>query len=132
MLSHKITGLDAMRHRLETLPDAARSTVSSALSSLGQEVSAEIQAMFDHALPGVSAPGTPPADASGRLAASVSIDTDPENARSVVSVSAPFAFFLEYGTVRMAARPFLRPAALRAGRGALARLATALRQGLQT
>ncbi len=129
--SHKITGLDAMRRRLEALPDVARSAAAATLSGVAREVSAEIRATLDHASAGVSAPGTQPSDPSGRLAASISVDDDPENARSVVAVSSPVAHFLEFGTNRMAARPFLRPAALRAGRGAKALLAAALRQALK-
>ena len=131
ILSHKVTGVEAMRRRFAALPDAARRAAATALIEVAQGASAEIQAALDHAAPGVSAPGAPPADASGRLAASVSVRNDPETARSVVVVSAPFAHFLEFGTVRMAARPFLRPAALRAGRGATALLAAALRRGLK-
>ena len=130
IVSHTITGLDAMRRRLEALPGAARSAAAAALSDVAQTVSAEIRATLDQATPGASLPGAPPADASGRLAASISVDTDPDAVRSVVTVSAPFAQFLEFGTIRMAARPFLRPAALRAQRSAKVRLAEALRRGL--
>ena len=130
ILSHKITGLDAMRRRLEALSGAARSATAAALSDVAEGVSAEIQATLDRTTPGVSLPGAPPADPAGRLAASVSVDTDPDALRSVVTVSAPFAQFLEFGTIRMAARPFLRPAALRAQRSAKVLLAEALRRGL--
>ena len=130
IFSHKILGLDAMRRRLEALPDAAKSAAALALSDVARGVAREIQATLDQATPSVSRPGGPPADPSGRLAASVSVDDDPSGTRSVVRVSAPFGHFLEFGTVRMAARPFLRPAALRAGRDAKALLAQALRRSL--
>ena len=128
---HKITGLDAMRRHLEALSGAARSAAAAALSDVAKGVSAEVRATLDQATPGASLTGAPPADPSGRLAASVSVDDDPDAVRSVVTVSAPFAQFLEFGTVRMAARPFLRPAALRAQRSAKVLLAEALRRGLK-
>ncbi len=130
IFSHRITGLEAMRRRLETLSGVARSAAAAALSDVAQGVSAEVRATLDQATLGASLPGASPADSSGQLAASVSVDDDPDAARSVVTVSAPFAQFLEFGTIRMAARPFLRPAALRAQRSAKVLLAEALRRGL--
>lgn len=131
IVSHQITGLEAMRRHLDALSAAARSATAAALSDVAQGVAAEIRATLDQATSGASLPGAPPADPSGRLAASVSVDTDPDAARSVVTVSAPLAQFLEFGTVRMAARPFLRPAVLRAHGTAKARLAQTLRRGLK-
>ena len=131
IFSHRITGLEAMRRRLQTLSGAARSAAAATLSDVAQDVSAEIQATLDQATPGVSLPGAPPVDHAGQLAASVSVDDDPDAARSVVTVSAPFAHFLEFGTARMAARPFLRPAALRARRTAKALISEAQRRGLK-
>ena len=48
---------------------------------------------------------------AGTLADSISSGRDPEIGGAVVTVSAPYAADVEFGTSRMAARPFLRPAA---------------------
>ena len=51
---------------------------------------------------------------TGRLKAALAWESRPRSLRAVMGTADPQAFywkFLEYGTVRMAARPFLRPAA---------------------
>jgi HK97 gp10 family phage protein len=56
-----------------------------------------------------SAPGQAPASDTGRLANSIFFDTrGPLTA--VVGSNVVYALYLEYGTTRMAARPFFRPA----------------------
>lgn len=78
-----------------------------------------------------SAPGEPPNRDTGQLDQSV-IARRRGRVRSEVSANAPYALFLEFGTSRMAERPFMRPATRRtrrqittlvqrAVRGALAR-----------
>lgn len=56
-----------------------------------------------------SAPGQAPARLTGALAGSVGVKRSFMSA--IVYVSTKYAAHLEYGTVNMAARPFLRPAA---------------------
>lgn len=131
-VSHRTSGLDALRRRLTALPDAARMAAAPALQDVAEGVADEVRAALDgEARVGPSAPGTPPADVSGRLAGSVAVTTDPGSGRAAVTVSSPHAVFLEYGKARMAARPFLRPAALEARRVAVAILAAALRRGMK-
>lgn len=149
-VSHRISGLDGLRRRLAALPEAARAAATPALHEVAEGVADEVRAALDGgARVGPSAPGTPPADASGggglgpgpakqvrevsagRLAGSIAVAAEPGLGRAAVTVSAPYAVFLEYGTARMTARPFLRPAALEAGREAVAVLAAALRRGLK-
>ena len=132
ILSHHMAGLDAMRRRLTDLPVKARNATAGALKDVAEGVAADVRATLvetTQAGDGPSRPGTPPADRSGALAASVSVDSDRDGPRSDVTVAAPFAIFLEYGTVRMMARPFLRPLALRAESSAKTLLAAALRRG---
>ena len=121
-------GLDALRRRLAALPAEAEAAVRPAMEGVAEDVAAAVRASLV-AGAGPSAPGHAPHDPSGRLAASVSATAT--DGGSAVTVAAPEAVALEYGTLRMAARPFLRPAAQRAGPGALARLAAALRDGLR-
>lgn len=57
-----------------------------------------------------SAPGEPPAPDTGFLMRSIGTSVDPETLVGTVSFTARYARALEYGTARMAARPFARPA----------------------
>ena len=56
-----------------------------------------------------SAPGEAPAVDTGNLWNSIQIDF-PDELRAEVGVGAPYAPFLEYGTSKMAPRPFFWPA----------------------
>lgn len=57
-----------------------------------------------------SAPGEPPASDTGRLANSITTSYDQEKLIGVVSANTEYAPYLEYGTSKMEARPFMRPA----------------------
>ena len=59
-----------------------------------------------------SAPGQPPASDTGRLANSITFDRE-GSLTAVVGSALVYALYLEYGTRRMAARPFFEPAAER-------------------
>ena len=124
----RAAGLEALRRRIPALPSAAQAAVTPGFEALAEAAADELRAGLG-AGPGPSAPGSAPDDPSGRLAASVSAAFS--DGGSAVTVAAPEAVFLEYGTVRMAARPFLRPAAARAGARSLAILKAAFRAGLR-
>lgn len=130
----RAAGLDALRRRLAALPDRARAAAVPGFEALADAAAVEVRASLG-AGPDPSAPGAAPDDRAGRLAAAVS--AGPTAVGSAVTVgtadvAAPEAAFLEYGTVRMAPRPFLRPAAARAGARGLGLLKEALRAGLRT
>jgi HK97 gp10 family phage protein len=57
-----------------------------------------------------SAPGQPPASDTGRLVSSFLSEPGSEPLSYDVRANAMYAGFLEFGTSRMAPRPFLRPA----------------------
>lgn len=57
-----------------------------------------------------SAPGEPPANDHGFLANYINADIDYSELTANLRASAPYAVNLEYGTRKMAARPFFRPA----------------------
>ena len=59
-----------------------------------------------------SSAGNPPRVDTGALVASVSVKTDADGLGSAVGSNIEYAASLEFGTSRMAARPFLHPAAL--------------------
>lgn len=58
-----------------------------------------------------SAPGESPATDTGALVRSIRVDHQPGSGVADVVAAARYAAFLEFGTRKMAARPFLRPAA---------------------
>lgn len=57
-----------------------------------------------------SAPGEAPANDYGRLLNSIRTDYDLTTCVGTVTASTKYAAFLEYGTARMAPRPYMRPA----------------------
>lgn len=57
-----------------------------------------------------SSPGNPPAPDTGALIRSIQVEHEPGSLRARVVVGAKYAKELEFGTRKMAARPFLRPA----------------------
>ena len=118
------SGIADMKRRLAGLPGLAKSEAHEALRRTGADVVAAARA-------GLAAG---PHDPSGTLAASLSGTLDEGASRVSVASSAPYAGFLEYGTRRMGARPFLRPAiaatregAFQHARDALARLSARLK-----
>ena len=58
-----------------------------------------------------SAPGEPPANDTGRLASSLRAEVSTEALTASLIAGTTYAIHLEYGTTKMAARPFMRPAA---------------------
>ena len=73
-----------------------------------------------------SRPGTPPADPSGALTRSLFAEIEADGALRVGS-DHPAAAWLEYGTRKMSARPFLEPALISLRPRLSALLTTALR-----
>lgn len=57
----------------------------------------------------VSVPGRPPAEKSGKLKRSIAFEIDKPNLEMVVGTNLEYAKYLELGTSKMEARPFLRP-----------------------
>jgi HK97 gp10 family phage protein len=57
-----------------------------------------------------SAPGQPPAQDLGFLSNSIRAEAGPHQSSVDLVASAPYAVHLEYGTRKMAPRPFMRPA----------------------
>ena len=62
--------------------------------------------------PPASSPGDPPHRRTGRLRASVASEVDADTLTAVVGAPGKVAYWLETGTRKMAARPFVRPALL--------------------
>lgn len=101
-------GLAGLKRRLAALPEAARTAANEALRDVGEDLTAAIKRALGSSA--VSKPGSPPGDPTGGLAAALSAAVDAETSRLRITAASPHALFIEYGTRRMAARPFLRPA----------------------
>lgn len=117
-------GLAALERRLTALPEVARGAVNAALRDIGADVTAVIRRTLGASA--VSEPGRPPRDPTGELAASLSAVVEDETSTLRIAAASPHAPFLEYGTRRMAARPFLRPAVAAATPEAKAQLREAV------
>ncbi len=130
-ITHKPRGLDALRNQLSALPGVSRIAAAQALDDIAESAAGEVQHGLQHSL-GIgpharSVPGAPPADPKGRLAAAVTAARAADGTGTSVTVDLPFARDLEFGTAKVAARPFLRPAMLRSAGAAKAVLGEALR-----
>lgn len=77
-----------------------------------------------------SAPGQPPATDTGNLVNSITFERDRSERRPVYSVGTDeqYGGWLEFGTMRMAARPWLRPAVKASVRGMAKRIADRIRR----
>lgn len=74
-----------------------------------------------------SKPGEPPSNDSGVLANNIEV-TQPETLEVVISSNAPYASALEFGSSKMGARPYFRPARDRKKKEARAKFAKAVDQ----
>lgn len=115
----KITGNKAFSARLKRLsgPEATRQ-IGAALFAGGNILETEAAiSITNGAVSGkghvASAPGEPPNNDTGVLAGNIeTVQVSP--LRVEVSSNAPYSAALEFGTSKMAERPFMRPAAAKA------------------
>jgi HK97 gp10 family phage protein len=110
----RLRGFDALRQRLSRLAratdDACAQAAASSAAAMAEDIRRSLSPSAANAR--VSAPGEPPASHSGRLRRGVRADSDGAAGSVMVgpSTGAPYAAALEFGTRRMAARPFILPA----------------------
>lgn len=128
----RITGVDRHLRRLRQTRAAIRREVGKAVGLSAELVATEAAASIsegsasgpDHV---PSAPGEPPNADTGRLDGHITTVRRSELAVDVIS-AAPYAADLEFGTSRMAARPYLRPATAKKRRQAIELIARAVRR----
>lgn len=114
MAQIKITGLDALRTKLASLPAEYQAEVAPAVYAAGDMIRVEAhKSIVKEAVQGKnhvpSSPGDPPNRDTGQLDSS--LVTQVSGPLSVtVTANAPYAASLEFGTSKMAERPFMRPA----------------------
>lgn len=122
-------GLEA---RLRRVSRDLERTLSQALLEAGEEVRAEARALLDEPGGGrPSAPGEPPRRDTGRLRDSVFVRPAARGPGAEVGCGLDYGAHLEFGTRRMAARPWLAPALEAARPRVRARLARAVQEVLR-
>jgi HK97 gp10 family phage protein len=111
----RITGRRGVEVRLQRIAsEETVRNVGAALFAGGEEIRAEASHMItEGAVSGKnhvpSAPGEPPNEDTGVLRTNIET-TQPAPLHVEVSSNAPYAVALEYGTSKMAARPYMQPA----------------------
>lgn len=77
-----------------------------------------------------SAPGEAPASDTGRLVGSITTRYENDNLRGFVQAATRYTRFLEFGTSKMAPRPYMRPALANKIQEVEARIAAKIREVL--
>lgn len=93
--------------RLKQIEMTMPGSVDKIVLNLAQATDTDMKRHFSRKSP--SSPGRPPAVDTGNLKNSI-VARPAGRGKAEVSIGAEYAIYLEYGTTRMAARPFLRPA----------------------
>lgn len=94
--------------RLQAIAQRSGINAAKIVQKLAQDCQAEIVNNFSPDSP--SSPGDTPGVVTGNLKATTVAKQGDDALTWVVNVGAPYGLELEYGTVNMAARPFVRPA----------------------
>jgi HK97 gp10 family phage protein len=114
-----VTGATIPVKFAENLTSRIHKKLTTAFQKMGKEGEADIKASLGticQAYAGTggehSRPGEPPHKETGELQASVGhvVQAEPLEIKLRLYADAPYAAYLEFGTSRMRARPFLRPA----------------------
>lgn len=104
---------------------AVRPAAVKGLELAGAAIAADVRNRIATQGPPRSAPGEAPHKDSGLLYLSVWWEVDEVNLRVYIVADTPYAYLLEYGTARMAPRPFLRRGVAKAATLASDRIALA-------
>ena len=121
-VSVKFEGAKLLRRKYSALPKAVRKAANSAVTRSAREHADEMRRLIKQTSGSwefyppshwSSPPGTPPNNWTGELLRSIKVSKRASLSRGAFSestVSAPYAVYLEFGTRKMAARPFIQPA----------------------
>ena len=115
-----IDGEKRLRRKIDLLPKEYQKELNKMLNKVGSEMVKDIRQSIKNSSGNFkegpkghwsSPPGTPPNKITGELMRSVKITHRSKLSSSIVTVdvSSFYGFFLEFGTIRMKARPFMRP-----------------------
>lgn len=114
-MAKSVTGTQIHRARLARMRRWAQDDVKKQLAAAGEIVRADAaKSIREGAVSGPghvpSAPGQPPNADTHRLDLSIDVVLDPGGKSVRVVARAPYSAYLEFGSSRMAERPFMRPA----------------------
>lgn len=114
MPSH-VEGVKIHRARLARMRRWAQDDIKRVLAAAGELVRADAaKSIRDGAISGAghipSQPGQPPNADTHRLDLSIDVVVEPSGKSVRVVSRAPYSSYLEFGTSRIAERPFMRPA----------------------
>jgi len=95
---------------LEKLINDLPGRAEKVLDKIAYDAQADIQTSFSNESPSLA--GDPPGVRTGNLKNNIRVEVSGPFKRKIIAAT-EYAAFLEFGTVRMAARPFMFPAARR-------------------
>ena len=113
MASSPISLTRLVESRLARVARAVEEELAAGVAESAEELRNEIRDGLQTG-PSPSQPGEPPTDRSGSLTDSIQVHTEESGLRATVRSNLDYAAYLEFGTINMAARPFMRPALERA------------------
>jgi HK97 gp10 family phage protein len=134
-LDVRVSGLEGVQANLRSLTTRGRQALELALDESANALRDDITTSILHeAHTGemygkhqASAPGETPASDTGNLVNNIIVDNGQlPNLEVATSSLAPYSEALEYGTKKMAARPFMRPALQRHEASIISRLRAAM------
>lgn len=110
MIRVRVRGGDRLADRLRSLRGVQTTAAIGAVRAGAHELREAARDSLARAGAGRGAPpGQPPRRRSGRLAASVTVQTAADGLAATVGSDLDYGTHLEFGTRRMAARPWLHP-----------------------
>ncbi|WP_010660215.1 HK97-gp10 family putative phage morphogenesis protein [Brucella anthropi] len=127
-----VKGLDKHVKRLQNMRKAARQ-VTGALYAAGQDIELDAErSITEGSVSGAghvpSLPGQPPNRDTGHLDTNIETTVEAQNPPTVhVTSHAEYSAALEYGTSKMAERPFMRPATEKNRKNVSSKVAEAVR-----
>lgn len=127
-----VKGLDKHVKRLQNMRKAARQ-VTGALYTAGQDIELDAErSITEGSVSGAghvpSLPGQPPNRDTGHLDTNIETTVEAQNPPTVhVTSHAEYSAALEYGTSKMAERPFMRPATEKNRKNVSSKVAEAVR-----
>ncbi len=130
-LKVSVKGMDRLARKLQRLQRDQRRALAEAVEESAEELRDELKDVLGREGAGASAPGTPPQSDTGRLADSLFVEIDADGLGARVGSDLDYAAHLEFGTTKMAARPWLQPTFERMKPKIVRRLAKAAKAGLR-
>lgn len=125
-----VVGTAALQARLAALARAAEAAAAVAVGEGAEALRAAARELVDRTAAQASRPGRPPRRVTGALAASIAVRRGDGGASATVGSGLDYAAHLEFGTTRMAPRPWLGPSFAAVRPALRARLLRALRGSL--